>query len=155
MNLELDVTGVDRNRARFMGMARRADDLRGVGDKILDEFAAAERRHWNALPWPPLKKSTRDRKRRQGLSPRRMHATGLLERTLTRVNETSRAHGLAARVGRDEIVFGIKGGHSDIYYGRFHQRGQGVPKRVVVPKPTRVTSHRISVFVLEHIVDGD
>jgi hypothetical protein len=149
----VEASGVRRNRRRLESIAERVDDLRPVGDRVLDELADAEKRHWNSLPWPPLARSTRERKRRQGLPPRRMHATGLLERTLTHRGRSAQRHGQLARRGKKSISFGIKRGRVDIFYGRFHQKARGVPKRIVVPKPTAMMRVAVARIVLDHATE--
>lgn len=153
MRFLLKERGVRRNRERVESLADRIEDLRPVGDRVLDELVAAEEHHFNTLPWPPLARSTRERKQRQGLPARRMHASGLLERTMTRRGTAARRHGQLNRRGKKSISFGIKRGRVDIFYARLHHRGQGVPKRVVVPKPTALTRVRIGRIVLDHITE--
>ena len=153
MRFVVETRGVRRQRERIDSLGERMEDLRPAGDRVLDELAAAEQRHFNALPWPPLAKSTRDRKHRQGLPSRRMHASGLLERTMTGRGAVARRHGQLNRRGRSSVLFGIKRGRVDIFYARFHQKGQGVPKRIVVPKPTAMTRLRIGRVVLDYITE--
>lgn len=151
MRFTVEAVGVWRQKRRLQSVSDRMRDMRPVGDEILDALADAERRHFRRKPWPPLARSTRARKARQGLSHRPMYATGLLDRTLSNVSATSKGNGLLTRRGKTSVTFGIKGGRADIFYGRFHQRGTGVPKRVVIPKPSALTRAEIGGIVLRHI----
>ncbi|HTE60166.1 MAG TPA: hypothetical protein VK631_07420 [Solirubrobacteraceae bacterium] len=153
MRFEIDVDGVLRNHKRIESLGERMLDLRPAGDRVLDELADAERRHFNSVPWAPLAKSTRKRKQRQGTHGRTMRESGLLERTMTGRGAVARRHGQLNRRGRSSVLFGIKRGRVDIFYARFHQKGKGVPKRIIVPNPTAMTSVRIARVLLDHITE--
>lgn len=145
---------------KLTGEERTARHLRDTGDKALDlrpalrrvgvEFARGEERLFQSQKgWPPLALSTRARKRRQGLPLRAMRATGLLERTLT---SKTAMPGRLMRVNRSSITFGIAGGRSPIYYGRFHNEGKGNPKRSLVVGDDQLVRTRAMGVLRDHVL---
>lgn len=148
MRFELHTVG-DKQAARRLSMlGDRADRSRPMLEEIADELIAGERRQFRTgAGWPPLAASTRERKRRQHLPAKVLHASGDLERALT----TRRAPGQLLVFSRHQVRFGIKGGRAPAYYGRFHQKGKGVPKRIVVPAPTAQTRRAMAEVVRRHL----
>lgn len=149
MQLELQSTWRPAAR-RIHGAADRAFDLRPALSTITEEWIGSERRQFaTGHGWPPLKRSTRLRKIRQGLGSSPMRATGRLERALT----VRRARGQTVRMRRSSLVVGLKGGKSKVYYGRFHQRGRGVPQRKVVVFDEQAR-RRVAPILRGYIVHG-
>jgi hypothetical protein len=150
MRIDVEETGARQAARRQTKISEHALDLRPALSDIVDKaLIPAERRQFaTGAGWRPLAASTRARKRRQGLPSRVMRAAGKLERVLT----VRGAAGQLVDIDRTSVTFGIKGGRSDAYYGRFHQKGKGVPKRVVVPKPTRRTERDIAHVVRRHLM---
>lgn len=150
MRFELELSGARGAEHRLEGVGRRAADISAAGGRILGELRAGERRQFaTGTGWPRLAASTLARKRRQGLDPRTLRATGLLEQVLTR--PAQQAHGQVAAADADEIRFGIRGGRTDVFYGRFHQRGKGVPERRVVVLADR-TRRNVGGILLDHVM---
>jgi phage gpG-like protein len=148
VRFELSTVGDKQAARRLASLGERAARSRPILEDIADELIQAERRQFRSgAGWAPLAASTRARKRRQNLPGKVLHATGDLERALTRRN----APGQLLVFNRHEVRFGIKGGRSPAYYGRFHQKGRGVPKRVVVPAPTAQTRRALARIVREHL----
>lgn len=119
-------------------------------ERIADELIEAEERHWRSgAGWrgKPLAQSTRERKRRQRLPSKVLRETGGLEFALV----VRGAPGQLLEFNRHEVRFGIKGGRSPVYYGRFHQKGRGVPKRIIVPEPTARTRKALAGVVRVHL----
>lgn len=127
MNLDVDVrvSGDKEAAALADRLAGRLSDgtpaLRGLVDTLLE--AQAERFVARGVTWKPTAASTRARDARGGRDPRLMVLTGALLRSLT----VRGARGQVVRITATSLRFGTR-----IYYARFHQRGDGVPKRTVV-----------------------
>lgn len=152
MRFEIDVDGIEHAEDRLEGVGRRASDLRPVGAHVIGELAAGERRLF-ATPagWAPLAQSTKERKRRQRLDSRPMHATGLLAETLGAAAPGER--GRLETTTRTQVIFGIKRGRSDIFYGRFHHQGRGVPRRRVIVATQR-TQGDVRDVVTHYLLRG-
>lgn len=148
MRLEIEVSGDEQAKRRFARIAHKAERTRPAMQQVADELIQGEREQWRNPGWVPLAVSTRARKRRQHLPAKPLRATGRLERALT----VKGAPGQHLKVGDREVVFGLKGGRSDVFYGRFHQQGKGVPKRQVVVVTTR-TRQRIANAIERHLLD--
>lgn len=89
-------------------------------------------------------------KRRRGLDPRTLRATGRLESALT--NAT---HGVKATVWNSTLTWGIRAGRSDIYYAQVLAKGRGrMPARrmVVIDRTAR---DRIAARVERYIAHGE
>jgi hypothetical protein len=79
-----------------------------------------------------------------------MRESGALERALT----VRRARGQTIRAGRQQLVVGLNSNPtSKVFYGRFHQKGQGVPKRKVVVFDKQA-QRRVSPIIRDYIVHG-
>lgn len=147
MRVDIRVTGVRQAARRLDGLGDRAGDMRLAFHEIAGELMAGERRQFTSQSgWRPLAASTRERKRRQGKSLRVLHDSGSLERALT----TRGAPGQLLDVKPDSVRFGIKGGRSDVYYGRFHEHGKGVPRRQIVVV-TRRTARAFAPIIARHL----
>jgi hypothetical protein len=143
MGLKFVVTvdGEQQAANRFTLIGRRARDARPAFREISRLIYESEQRRFNSRSgWAPLAASTVARKRREGLSPQIMRATGALHRALTVPGDPS-----ILDIDKDRMRFGLKGGRTAVYYGRFHQQGKGVPKRpvVVFTAATRRNANRI------------
>lgn len=125
-----------------------------VGDLLIEQ----SRRRWrnNGPGWKGLADSTKARKRRQGLDPRVMRATGALERALT----VWGAPGQKWEHGDGKAEFGIyvggaKGGTAfrvaDVYYGAFAQAGKGEAQRVIV-RATPATRKRVLETLSDYLL---
>lgn len=125
MQIDVVVRG-DVAAAALVGrLTRRLDDGSPQLLQVVDQLLEAERERFagRGARWRKQAKSTMAKDRAEGLDPRPMILTGELMRSLT-----VRGHP-AQRivVRRDSLTFGTR-----IYYARFHQKGQGVPRRTVV-----------------------
>jgi phage gpG-like protein len=148
VRLEVKVSGDEQAKRRFARIAHKAERTRPAMEQVADELLQGERAKWRNPGWVPLAVSTRERTRRQQLPEKPLRATGRLERALT----VKQAPGQHLDIRDREVVFGLKGGRSDAFYGRFHQRGKGVPKREVLVVSTR-TRQRIVNAIEHHLLD--
>lgn len=148
MRINLEVVGERQVGRRMTRIATRALDMRPAMSDVADVLINAEKRQFDSEDgWQRDALSTRRRKAREGLDPRTMRATGKLERVLTH----RRARGQLLEITRDSVTFGLKGGRSDGYYGRFHQDGDGVPKRPVVPHPSQRTIRAVAQVIQRNL----
>lgn len=116
-------------------LARRLSDgspqLLGLVDQLLE--AEQERFAGRGARWRKLSPLTVRKDRQQGRDPRPLVLTGELMRSLT-----VRGHPRQiVEVRPTQLRFG-----SSVYYARFHQRGEGTPRRTVVGL-TRAQKHTI------------
>lgn len=146
MYLELSVHGDAQAERRLTHMGRKAEHTHPILSDLADELIAGERRWWRGPRWVPLAASTRERKLREGLSPRAMRATGRLEAALT----VRGAPGQRLDITHDSVTFGLQPGGA-AYYGKFAQKGIGEPKRVVIPAPTPATRVALRMVVKRHL----
>lgn len=147
MKFELHTVGDKQAARRLSRLGARAQRSRPLLEEIVDELIEAERRHFRAGRFTPLAASTRERKRRQRLPMRVLEASGGMKRALT----VEGAPGQLIVYRRHSVRFGVKGGRSPAYMARFHQKGRGVPKRIVVPKPTAQTRRRLGEVTRRHL----
>lgn len=125
MSFSFDVAGdqqVNRTLSRFN---RRVQDASPAFDEMADNLAVWNRRQFDTEGrsgsggWRKLARKTLQAKRRKGITPRILVASGRLRDDLTR-----RPFGVE-RIGRQEMTVG-----TDRKYARFHQRGTAtMPKR--------------------------
>lgn len=121
MQVDVTVRG-DQEAARLCDrLSRRLFDgspqFRGIVDLLLE--SQAERFAGRGTRWRKLSRSTI---RREG-PHRPLVLTGLLMRSLT----VPSARGQILRITPSTLTFGTR-----IFYARFHQKGEGVPRRTVV-----------------------
>lgn len=139
MRLDIEATGVTQAGERVTLIGDRARDPRPVLSEIADELLGAERRLFaTGRGWAPLKRSTVQRKAREGLDPRPLHATGRLERALS----VRGAPGQLLQITRDELRVGLPRGRSVAFYGRF-QKARGRDPLVSRAIVTRIASPRL------------
>jgi hypothetical protein len=97
-------------------------------DATLLDLQQGERRKFARGGWRRITPAWAREKRRRGLDPRTLRATGRLESALT--NAT---HGVRATVWNSELRWGIRAGRSDIYYAQPLATGaRGMPPRRMV-----------------------
>lgn len=151
-----------RARLRIEGLAEAMERTDAVGQRArapepalrspgtLRDLQDSERRKFQRGRWPRVTPKWAAEKRRRGLDPRPMRATGLLESALT--NAT---HGVRRQAFNRTLVWGIRPGRSDIYYAQALAKGVGNP-----PKPRRmvvidkVARERIAARVQRFIAYG-
>lgn len=106
------------NRARAPEPALRTD-------RVMSILHMAEHRRFGQRFSPRATRAWAARKRREGLDPRMMRATGALERTLTR----GRPPDVAFKAYNSVLSWGLKW-RSPVWYAAVHQKRPG--RRVVV-----------------------
>lgn len=97
--------------------ARRPEPALRHRDTLLD-LQMSERRKFARGGWRRIKPEWAAEKRRRGLDPRTLRATGRLESAL--VNAT---HGVRATVYNAELRWGIRAGRSELYYAQALAKG--------------------------------
>lgn len=149
MRVTFDVKGLRPATARLEGVADRIEDPRPVFEAIARDLTVDERRRFDTQgfgQWPKLDPATIRRKLRKHQDPRILHATGTLERALTSLG----APGQRLEISRTQLRFGLEPVGA-AYYGRFHQTGRGVPKRLVIsvtPRQRIEISDHFRTFIL-------
>ena len=126
--------------------ARRPEPALRASGTLLD-LQQSERRKFARGGFRRDTKKWLQEKRRRGLDPRTMRATGRLESALT--NAT---HGVRRTVYNAELTWGILRGRSDIYYAQPLAKGIGHAKvkrrAVVIDKvATASISRRVEHFI--------
>lgn len=152
MRVTIGVVGDDVAAARLNGVGARALNAAPVFELVARDLMADGRRRFDSNGfgrWPALDPQTIRRKSQRGQSPRVLEATGRLRAALT----TPGAPGQRLDIGRDEMTFGLVP-NGAAYYGRFHQAGRGVPKRLVL-SATTLRRKQISDRVRSFIVNGE
>jgi hypothetical protein len=130
----------DRGRRPEPALRSRATlDLLTRGEA--EQFASGQ-------GWPRENRAWASEKRRRGLDPRVMRATGRLERALTRGGGAGLTHTAYDGVMR----FGIPRGRSDIYYAQALAKRRRRRYRSVVIRPA--TRDAIAFVVLRYIDVG-
>lgn len=153
--VEIEVVGLREAAEHIEAMGFRTKFARPAMLRIQYVMLEQEAVQWHRqIRWRRLAKSTVKRKARQRLDPRILRAKGTLEKTMVINSPLSRARGQLWEIDETTARFGIKGGKVDIFYGRFHQRGAGVPKRVIVPRPNRESKRRMRGIVAEWVTLG-
>lgn len=149
MRLALTVRGVDHAATHVIGIGERAVDARPAFEVIARDLMSDERRRFDSDgfgTWPKLDPDTIRRKRARNLSEQTLQATGALRRALTQKS----APGQRLEIGRSQMRFGLQPSGA-AYYGKFHQQGKGVPKRLVIAvtprQRTQITS-KVRAFIV-------
>lgn len=125
MQVDVVVRG-DRQASELVGrLSRRLEDGRPQLLGLVDMLLGAERERFAGRGgrWRKLAPSTVKKDAREDRDPRPMVLTGELMRSLT--VKGYRNQRVEVRPG--ELRFGTR-----VFYARFYQKGEGVPKRVVV-----------------------
>jgi hypothetical protein len=144
------VRGDEAAEASLRDLARNATDSRRFLRKAAAVLMRKSRERWdrNGYGWKPLDRDTLRRKAKRGQSSRPLRATGLLSKALTQW----KAPGQRLDFGPDLLVFGLKR-TGVAFYGRFHQGGDGVPRRRVLAM-TRATREELRQALLDHLLPG-
>jgi hypothetical protein len=130
--------------------ARRAEPALGARQTLRDLQASEERRFATGRGWKRLTPRWAAEKRRRGLDPRILRATGRLYGALTHGGA-----GVTFHAYRNELRWGITPGRGDLHYAQPLAKGAGrLPKRrmVVIDREAR---DRISVRVERYIAYGE
>lgn len=107
------------------GLAQAVADVSDVGERARDlelplnasvkHWQESERRRFRTTRgWAKDTEKWAREKRRRGLDPRVMRATGRLESALT---NATRGSGIIAKATKSTLTVGIRAGRGDIYYG--------------------------------------
>jgi hypothetical protein len=139
----LRIEGLREARERIDDVGDRANRPEPAlrSDRVLMALQMSERRKFST---GRFKRDTDDwvaRKRREGLSPRTMVATGRLKSSLENATPPVRR-----TVFNSTLTWGIRGGRTDLYYARVQaERGR---RSVVIDKPARAEiAQRVEDFL--------
>jgi phage gpG-like protein len=151
VRLVIDTLGEQAVARDLLRFGHNAADVRPAMVQVLDLLRRAERRQFDSQGaygsegWPPLASSTVERKRREGLDPRILHATRRLRDSLTEAG-----HGEQIAIARhDGLDFG-----TTVEYARYHQHGTSrAPQRRVVQLPE--SDRREVVRIVQRHVVGE
>jgi phage gpG-like protein len=153
--MNVSVRGDQELAAKLDALGARATNAKPMLENVLDDLLADERDRFSSNGygrWKPLKPSTVRAKRRsrsaqtQANATRPLEATGRLRDALTQRG----APGQLLRITDTSARFGIAQ-RGSVYYGRFHQKGIGVPKRVVLqatPKRRKAIRQRVRDWII-------
>lgn len=152
MRARLEVSGLRASVERLDDLGDRARAPEPVlrSNETLARLNAGERRKFQRGGWQRLSPEWARRKRREGLSPRTLVATGRLERTLTQ----GAGPGTVFSAFNGELRWGIRAGRSDVYYAQALAkgvRGRRASRMVVIDSTTKA---EIAGSVERYIVDG-
>lgn len=151
MRARLRVDGIKASVERVDDVGERArrpePALRAPG--TLHDLQLSQRRKFARGGWRRDTPEWIKEKRRRGLDPRTLRATGRLESAL--VNAT---HGVKATVFNGGLTWGIRAGRSDIYYAQSLAKGTrgSAPRRMVVIDKT--AKEHIATRVERYVADG-
>jgi phage gpG-like protein len=143
----IEVVGDKVAAERLLLVGERASDVRPIRPLLDPKFRRDEETRFalDGPGWKTLNETTVALKVAAGMDSRILRRTGELERALTKPGEGVEV-GLTS--SRTELAFG-----TDVSYARFHQYGQGVPKRELIDlRPATIES--MAVTVQEYVVDG-
>jgi phage gpG-like protein len=151
MKLVIDTLGEQAVARDLLRFGQNAADVRPAMAQVLDLLRNVERRQFDSEGaygsggWAPLAASTIDQKRRQGLDPRILRATGRMRDSLTEPGHPDQI----AIARHDGLDFGT----TDEKAAR-HQHGTArMPQRRVVQLPE--SDRREVVRILQrHVVSG-
>jgi phage gpG-like protein len=132
LGLSIKAKGDDVASRHLTELAKRGDDPRPAFREIVEDVRSAEA-DWFASEgrgsWPPLAARTLAAKARAGHAGGALVATGALRRSLT----VKRGAGAVRSATKRQMKFGTK-----VHYARFHDTGEGAPKRrVMIPLDAR------------------
>jgi hypothetical protein len=130
-----------RKRVDDVGHRAAAPEPALRSDAVLMALQMGERRKFSTGRFPRDTKAWVDRKRREGLSPKTMQATGRLKSNLENATPPVRR-----TVFNSSLTWGIRGGRTDLYYARVQaQRGR---RAVVIDKlARREVAQRVEDFL--------
>lgn len=111
--------------------------------ETLEDLHAAERRRW-ARRWKPISRDWAERKRRQGLDPRVMRATGALHDALTRGEGPPR---VTFRAWDGVLSWGVAA-RSPVWYAAV-QKKRGRNAVVIDVEARRRIASRVAVYIAE------
>lgn len=119
--LRIDDKGLLEIVDRYHAVSRRATDLRPIAGFVQGQWIASERRLFSERPWTPKSASTRRRYqwpirpfaaryRRVRVDPfgPTLYATGHLQETLTRANESGQLLRRRSSVGGIKVTVGLR-----------------------------------------------
>lgn len=126
LQLDVEVFGERIMSRHMLSRADRIDDFGPAFRRIADLLRNVARKQFDSEGeyasggWKPLAEATVERKRKAGLDPRILHATGALRDSLT-----GRGAGHIQKVLPQALHWG-----SSVAYGKFHQSGTSrMPQR--------------------------
>lgn len=124
LQVVLDGRGLGSAEDALRLLAWRARDVSAAWPIVGEVFADAERRHFGSMgsgTWQPLAKITTDQKGPKRHDSHAMRASNALYHSLTE----HYARGAVREYHEPtEMRFG-----TDLFYAKFHDQGEGVPKR--------------------------
>lgn len=111
------------------------------------DLQMSERRRFHGFRFKATSKEWRERKRREGLDPRTMVASGRLESALTNATGGS----VRLTIFNGTLTWGLRTGRSDTYYAQVQaHRGRRV---VVIDRPARRNiAQRVESFIAHGFV---
>jgi len=131
--------------------AQRPEPALRAPGTLRDLVASEKRRFTSTIGWRRLTPKWVKEKRRLGLDPRILRATGKLEGALT----GGSAAGLTFRAWGGSLFWGIPRGRSDLYYAQSlakNRPGRRGRKMVVIDKQAKTN---IAIRVERYVQDGD
>jgi hypothetical protein len=151
-----------RSRLRVDGLQEAVRRVDVVGDRgrrpepalrahqTLQDLTASERRRFDSQRgWKRLTPDWVREKRRRGLDPRILRATGRLERSLTS------GAGITFKAFNGTLSWGIPRGRSDLYYAQALAKGtSSTPARRMVVID-RTAKDRIAIRVERYVAYGE
>lgn len=144
---ELEAFGFATAARHFRQMGERAQDYRPVFRKLFRWIQQDEaERFAGGAHWRPLDPDTIRRKASEGKDPRILRAHGVLADALTHW----KAPGGKRKLGRQDAFWGVDPA-GVAFYARFHQQGDGLPKREVIDLTQR-TKLRFYQAVRDHLL---
>lgn len=146
MRITLTEKGTGIAAGRLRDLAHRSEDATEVFGKIARLLMRDEAERFSRSRWTPLDPDTVRQKAKAKRDPRILRATGRLRAALT----VWGFPGQRLDIGPDELVFGLDD-QGPAYYGKFHQRGEGVPKRTIV-QATPNTRREVREALLDHLL---
>ena len=152
MRMLVSTRGLEEAQRTLIQAGDRFKDGRPVFKVIAYDLLQIERRRFqtaNNGRWKKLDPATIRQKARRGQPTAALQATGTLMRALTQPH----APGQQVTLKPEELRFGLTP-NGAAFYGRFHQKGQGVPKRILfsITPPQRAS---IKGKIRAYLVHGD
>ena len=154
MKVNIQVKGIVPAEQRLASMGNRVKDGRPVFKAVVYNLLLSERRRFQTRGngrSPKLDPATIRAKARKGQSPAVLEAAGGLKRALTQAH-APRPDSAHSQPG--ELRFGLEP-RGVAYYGKFHQKGAGVPKRTlfsVTPTQRAVIRGKLRAYLVHGTV---